>query len=164
MQTQRRFAFRQKEQTVTLTHVHAGQTMCPLLKREGRHSIFLLHLIHLPRFLSCLSFPHTSFLSPAPRMNVALFQIPAPGLHTPICLQMLLFTVYLTVCVCVCVALYAGCVCVSVCVTIHVGDLDCWILNSRKCHVFNVNDLKYMNPWQQTEGQNKTILLCLEGI
>lgn len=125
MQTRGRFAFRQMEQTATLTHVHAGQTMCPLLKREGRYSIFLLHLIHLPRFLSCLSFAHTSFLSPAPRMNVALFQTPAPGLHTPICLQMLLFTVYLTVCEFVCGTTCWVCVRITVCVTIHVGDLDC---------------------------------------
>lgn len=100
--------------------------MCPLLKREERHSIFLLHLIHLPRFLSFLSFSHTSFLSPAPRMNVSLFQIPAPGLHTPICLQMLLFTVSPTVCVCVCAR-------ACVCVTMRVGEWDCWIPNSRKC-------------------------------
>lgn len=118
MQTQRHFSSKQKEQT--LTHVHTGQTMCPLLKREGRHSIFLLHLIHLPQFLSCLSLSHTSFLSLAPRMNVSLFQIPA-GLHTPICLQMLLFTVYSTVCVCVCVVLHALCVCVRCCLCEHVS-------------------------------------------
>lgn len=41
-----------------------AQTMCSLLKGEGRHCIFPLHLIHLPRLLSCLSLSHTSFLSP----------------------------------------------------------------------------------------------------
>ncbi len=120
MQTHRRFSFwpiqAEGTNTRTYTCAHGPNNVSSIEKR--RETLYLPTSFDPSPSLSLFSLILSHILPlPGSSMNVSLFQIPAAGLHTPICLQMLLFTVQLTVsvCVCVCVVLCAECVCVPVC-------------------------------------------------
>lgn len=118
MQTHRRCSFWVIQADGTHTHacMHlcTGQTMCPLLKGEERHSIFPLHLIHLLGFsLGAVRLSHILPLPSSANECASVSDRCFGATHTHLSADVT-----------------AHC---SLCVSVSVGDGLCWIVNGRKC-------------------------------